>query len=338
MKMQRSRLIAMTVIPLLIGALVIMYPAGATTINGAAAGQGSTTTLRQLAAPIDWTLVDQAMGRAGAMQPGNVQRYAFPRSDLQVTVRGTVVKAPFALGTHIEMLPVGDGSVMYMGDIVLTEDEVSPVLSALQQSGVDLAALHNHLLGEAPRVMYLHIGGHGDPVQIATTIHTALGQSKTPMTAAPSTAPAPDTGLDTKQLDQLLGYAGKANGGVYQFSVPRAEKIMDSGMAGTNMPGMDPMGIELPPAIGVATAINFQATGDGKALITGDFVLLGNEIASVSRILQGSGIDVTAVHSHSSTGSPRLFYLHFFANDDPAKLASSLRAALNQTNSAPAAQ
>jgi len=336
--MQRSRIVATAVISLIIVALVIMYPADATAIDRAGVSQGGTTVLQQQAVPIDWTIVDQAMGRAGAMQPGNVQRYAFPRSDLQVTVRGTVVKAPFALGTHIEMLPVGDGNVMYMGDLVLTEDEVSPVLSALQQGGIDLAALHNHLLGESPRVMYLHIGGNGDPVQVATTIHTALGQTKTPITAAPSIAPASDTGLDTKQLDQLLGYAGKANGGVYQFSVPRAEKIVDSGMTGANMPGMDPMGIELPPAIGVATAINFQATGDGKALITGDFVLLGGEIASVSRILQGSGIDVTAVHSHSYTESPRLFYLHFFANDDPAKLAASLRAALNQTNSAPAAQ
>ena len=336
--MQRSRIVATAVISLIIVALVIMYPADATAIDRAAVSQGGTTALQQQAVPIDWTIVDQAMGRAGAMQPGNVQRYAFPRSDLQVTVRGTVVKAPFALGTHIEMLPVGDGNVMYMGDLVLTEDEVSPVLSALQQGGIDLAALHNHLLGESPRVMYLHIGGHGDPVQVATTIHTALGQTKTPITAAPSIAPASDTGLDTKQLDQLLGYAGKANGGVYQFSVPRAEKIVDSGMTGANMPGMDPMGIELPPAIGVATAINFQATGDGKALITGDFVLLGGEIASVSRILQGSGINVTAVHSHSYTESPRLFYLHFFANDDPATLAASLRAALNQTNSAPAAQ
>ncbi len=336
--MQRSRIVATAVISLIIVALVIMYPADATAIDRAAVSQGGTTALQQQAVPIDWTIVDQAMGRAGAMQPGNVQRYAFPRSDLQVTVRGTVVKAPFALGTHIEMLPVGDGNVMYMGDLVLTEDEVSPVLSALQQGGIDLAALHNHLLGESPRVMYLHIGGHGDPVQVATTIHTALGQTKTPITVAPSIAPAPDTGLDTKQLDQLLGYAGKANGGVYQFSVPRAEKIVDSGMTGANMPGMDPMDIELPPAIGVATAINFQATGNGKALITGDFVLLGGEIASVSRILQGSGINVTAVHSHSYTESPRLFYLHFFANDDPATLAASLRAALNQTNSAPAAQ
>jgi len=337
MKMQRSRVFAMAVIPLLIVALVTMYPAGATTIDGSAAGQGGTTSLRQLATPVDWTIVDQAMGKAGAMQPGNVQRYTFPRGDLQVTVRGTVVKAPFALGTHIEMLPVGDGSVMYMGDLVLTEDEVGPVLTALQQGGVDLAALHNHLLGEAPRVMYLHIGAHGDPVQVATTIHTAFGQSKTPMTAA-STAPAPDTGLDTKQLDQLLGYAGKANGGVYQFSVPRAEKIVDNGMAGASMPGMDPMGVELPPALGVATVINFQATSDGKAMVTGDFVLLGSEVGSVSRILQGSGIDVTAVHSHGLTETPRLFYLHFFANDDPAKLAASLRAALNQTDSAPAAQ
>ncbi len=309
--------------------------------NVAATGSPSspaTTTDSLLAIAIDWPSVDQAMGRPGAMQPGNVYRYAFPRTDLQVAVHGIAVKPAFALGSHVEMLPVGDNDVMFMGDLVMAEAEVSPVLSALQQGGIDLAALHNHLIGETPRVMYLHIGGHGDPVHLAVTIHAALMQSGTPMTTAPSTGPAPDIGLDTKQLDQLLGYAGKANGGVYQFSVPRAEKIMDTGMGGASMADMDPMGIELPPAIGVATAINFQATSDGKAMVTGDFVLLGSEVGSVSRILQGSGIDVTAVHSHGLTETPRLFYLHFFANDDLAKLAASLRAALNQTNSAPAAQ
>ncbi len=283
--------------------------------------QSSAVAAQQSSVPLDWKPVDQAMGRPGAMQPGNVYRYTFPRSDLQVTLGGVALKPAFALGGHVEFLPMGANDVMVMGDLVLVSDEVDAVLSKLQQGGVDMMALHNHLLGEAPRVMYLHVGAQGDPVKIADAIHAALALSKTPPAAPANSAPPADVGLDTKQLDQTLGYAGKANGAVYQFSVPRAEKIMDGGM-------------EVPSAMGVATAINFQGTSGGKAAITGDFVLIGSEVGPVSRALRDNGIEVTAVHSHSLTEAPRVFYLHFFANDDANKLAQGLRAALDKTNSA----
>lgn len=277
------------------------------------------TNRNAAAAPIDWSVVDQAMGRAGAMQPGNVYRYAFPRSDLRVTVGGIAVKPAFALGSHVEMLPIGDNDVMFMGDLVLAEDEVSPVLSALQGGGSDLAALHNHLIGETPRVMYLHIMGHGDPVSTAAAIRAALAASKTPL-VTPAAGQAEQVDLDSAALDRALGYQGKANGAIYQYSIPRGEKIMD-------------MGMELPPAMGVATAINFQPTGGGKAAITGDFVLLGGEVRGVSRALRDAGIDVTALHSHGLSDEPRLFYMHFWAVDDAVKLAQGLRAALATTNS-----
>jgi len=268
---------------------------------------------------LDWQRVDAAMGKPGALQPGGVYRFSFPRGDLQVTARGVPLKAGFALGSHVEFLQVGVNAAMFMGDLVLTEDEASPVLAKLQQGGVDLAALHNHLLGETPRVMYLHIGGHGDPVPVAAAIRAALELSKTPLGAATGGGgEQPD--LDTAAVDRTLGYQGKASGAIYQFSVPRAEKITD-------------MGMEIPPAMGVATAINFQPTGGGKAAITGDFVLLGGEVRSVSRALRDAGIDVTALHSHSLSDEPRLFYLHFWAVDDAVKLAQGLRAALATTNS-----
>jgi len=284
-------------------------------------------------APIDWGVVDNAMGKAGAMQPGNVYRYTFPRTDLQVTTQGVALKPAFALGGHVEMMQVGDNDAMFMGDLVLTQDEVSPVLLKLQQGGIDLAALHNHLLGETPRIMYLHVSGHGDPVQTAGALHDALSLSKTPFTAPTATATS-DVSLDTTQLNQILGYSGKANGTVYQFSIPRAEKIVDSEMSAGQMGNMNQSAMEIPPAMGVATAINFQATDTGRAAITGDFVLLGSEVGPVSEALRANGIDVTAVHSHGLTETPRLIYLHFFANDDPAKLATGLRAALDATNSA----
>ena len=210
---------------------------------------------------------------------------------------------------------------MVMGDLVLTEDEVTPVMTKLQEGGVEQTALHNHVLHESPRVMYMHIGAHGDPVKIARAIHDALALSKTPMTA-PAAAPAggtQDLGIDTKQLDQLMGQSGKVNGGVYQFSVPRAEAVTDGGM-------------EVPPSMGLATAINFQPTGGGKAAVTGDFVLIASEVNPVIKALRDNGIEVTALHSHMLTENPRLFFMHFWADDDAQKLARGLRAALDKMN------
>lgn len=262
------------------------------------------------------------MGRVGALQPGGVYRFGFPRTDLQVTARGVPLKAGFALGSHVEFLQVGPDRALFMGDLVLTEDEVNPVLAQLQQGGIDLAALHNHLLGETPRVMYLHIMGHADPVATAAALRAALAASKTPPAApaAGQAEQAEQVDLDTAALDGALGYRGKVNGAIYQYGIPRAETIRD-------------MGVELPPALGVATAINFQPTGGGKAAITDDFVLLGGETGAVSRALRAAGIDVTALHSHGLSDEPRLFYMHFWAVDDAAKLARGLRAALAATNS-----
>jgi hypothetical protein len=265
----------------------------------------------------DWTAVDQALGRKGALQPGDVMRYSFPRSDLQVTAAGVAIKPALALGSWIAFKNVAGGHAMVMGDLVLTEDEVGPVMRALQQGGVEQTALHNHVLHESPRVMYMHIAAHGDGVTIAQTVRSALGQSRTPL-AAPAAAPAASIDLDTAAIARTLGIAGKVNGGVYQVSVPRRETIREERN-------------EVPPSMGVATAINFQPTGGGRAAITGDFVMVASEVNPVIRALQENGIEVTALHSHMLTEAPRLFFMHFWANDDAAKLARGLRAALDRT-------
>lgn len=266
----------------------------------------------------DWKPVEQALGKAGSVQPGDVYKVSLPRSDLQVTVDGVSVKAPLALGSWVAFKKAG-GMTMVMGDLVLTEDEVTPVLTKLQEGGVEQTALHNHVLHESPRVMYMHISAMGNAVKIAKAIHDALALSKTPFAAPAAATQSQDLGIDTKQVDQILGQSGKVNGGVYQFSVPRAEKIMDSDM-------------EVPPAMGVAHAINFQPTGGGKAAITGDFVLIASEVNPVIRALRDNGIQVTAVHSHMLVESPRLFFMHFWAKDDALKLARGIRAALDKTN------
>jgi hypothetical protein len=213
-----------------------------------------------------------------------------------------------------------------MGDLVLTESEVTPVLSKLEAGGVEPTALHNHVLNESPRVMYMHIHAMGDGVKIAQTIHDALGLTKTPFAVPAANAPGADIGIDTKQIDQIMGQSGKVNGGVYQFSIARADEITDSGM----MSGDHKMAI--PPAMGLAQAINFQPTGAGKAAITGDFVLIAGEVNLVIKALRENGIEVTALHSHMLTENPRLFFMHFWANDDALKLARGLRAGLDKVN------
>ena len=271
-----------------------------------------------------WTAVDQALGRSGAMQPGDVMRYSFPRSDLQVTAAGVALKPALALGSWVAFKNVSGGHVMVMGDLVLAEDEVGPVMRALQQGGMEQTALHNHVLHESPRVMYMHIGAHGDAVKIAQAIRGALGQSRTPLGPPSTPAPSAAIDLDTMAIARALGIAGKVNGGVYQVSVPRRETIRD---------GKD----VIPPAMGVATAINFQPTGSGRAAITGDFVMRASEVNDVIRALQQGGIESTALHNHMLTEEPRLFFMHFWANDDAVKLAATLRSALDRTASMPAA-
>jgi Domain of Unknown Function (DUF1259) len=274
----------------------------------------------QAPADANWKPVEDAMGRSGQMQPGDVIRFGMPRKDLHVSLGDVTIKAGLALGSWTAFMRTADGA-MVMGDLVLTEDEVGPVMRKLEERGIDITAIHNHLISESPHVVYMHIEGHGDAVKMAGAIHEALGLTKTP---GPDSAPAPASseplGIDQKAIEEILGRNGKVNGGILQFGVPRAETIKDNGMT-------------VPPALGVATAINFQPTGGGKAAITGDFVLLGKEANPVMKALRDNGIQVAALHSHMLTEEPRLFFMHFWANDDAAKLAKGLREAIDLTNS-----
>jgi Domain of Unknown Function (DUF1259) len=269
------------------------------------------------AADIDWGKVDQALGKPGTNQPGGVHKYGLPRSDLKITVDGVAIKPTLALGSWIAFVPAGNGA-MFMGDLVLTDTEVSPVMKRLTDDGIEITAVHNHLLRTSPAVFYMHVGGHGDPVKLAQTLHAGLALSQTPLAvAAPAPAAAPPTiDLDTVAIDAALGAKGTINGGVYQFNIPRVETITEAGMA-------------IPPSMGTAIAINFQPTGSGKAAITGDFVLLGQEVNPVLKAMRDNGIEVTALHSHMIDDSPHLFFMHFWANDDVTKLTHGLRAALD---------
>jgi hypothetical protein len=269
------------------------------------------------AAEIDWKKVDAALGKTAAVS-GEIHRYGLPRSDLHVTLDGVAIKPALALGGWVAFAPMHD-EAMVMGDLVLLETEITPVMTKLLDGGLDITAVHNHILRASPATFYMHVGGHGDPEKMATVIRSALSASKTPFDPPATTAgPPPAIDLDTARLDQIMGVKGTAVGGVYQFGVPRRDPPVESGMP-VNGP------------LGGANAINFQPTGNGKAAITGDFLVTGNEVNPLIRALRAGDIEVTAIHSHMLDEQPRMFFIHFWANDEAEKLARSVRTALETT-------
>jgi hypothetical protein len=262
-----------------------------------------------------WEKVATALGKSGSEMPGEVYRVAFPRTDLKVTVDGVDIKPGFALGGWVAFKSMGSSS-MVMGDLVLTETEINPVMAKLFEGGMTITAVHNHLLRAQPATFYMHIAGQGDPEKLASAVRAALAESKTPLTAAPA-APQPPIDLDTAKLNDILGARGNPNGGVLGYGIPRADPVTDEGMV-------------VPPAMGTAIAINFQPVGGGRAAITGDFVLVADEVKPVLTALRQNGIEVTALHNHMIDDQPRTFYMHFWAVDDAVKLAGGLRAALDK--------
>jgi len=267
--------------------------------------------------PDPWQPVAQALGRSGEEKDG-VYRLAFPRSDLRVRVGGVTVHTALALTSWAAFQQVGDAA-MVMGDLVLLATEVSPVVSNLAESGIAVTAIHNHLLGEQPRVMYVHYHGHGDAAQLAAALRSALALTGTPLTTPRPRSTRPET-LDLDRLSQILGRPGTAHSGVVSFGIAREETISASGAI-------------LIGRMGVATAINFQQEGSG-AVTAGDFVLLEDEVQPVIRALREHGIEVTALHNHLLDEQPRLFFLHFWGRGQTEKLAEGLRAALDLTGHA----
>ena len=287
--------------------IVLAALAAAALLPGAAASQS-----------IDWKKVDVALGKTATVS-GEVYRYGLPRSDLHVKLDGVQIKPALALGGWVAFAPM-HGEAMVMGDLVLLETEITPVMTKLLNSGLDITAIHNHVLRASPATFYMHIGGHGDPEKMAAAIREALSTgSKTPFEPPATTASAaPALDLDTAKLDEIMHAKGTATGGVYQFGIPRREPATEGGMT-------------VSPAMGGANGINFQPTGKGRAAITGDFLVTDNEVNPLIQALRQGDIEVTAIHSHMLDEQPRMFFIHFWANDDALKLARGVRAALDKT-------
>jgi Domain of Unknown Function (DUF1259) len=266
-----------------------------------------------------WKTVDAVFGAAGKDLPGGVHRFGWPRRDLDVKVGDVPVQPPLALGSWGAFLKTGPDRAMAMGDLVLLEAELTSVVTALEAGGIDVSAIHNHLAGEAPHVVYVHFSGHGEPGALARTLKEALGRTRTPLTPpAASAKPSPADEQAFKTVQETLGRTGTLAGTVLQIGVPRAEKIEEHGL-------------EIPPSMGMATALNFERVGD-RVATTGDFVLLAAEVNPVIRELSAHGIAVTALHSHMLEESPRLFFMHFWGVDTPEKIANGLKAALAKMN------
>jgi len=270
------------------------------------------------AADIDWAAVEAGLGRAGATQAGGEYRFNMPRADLAVTVDRVEIRPALSLGSWVAFMPVGAGEAVLMGDMVLTDEEYNAVIARLHEGGIGQTAVHKHLPEHSPDLWWTHVHGHGDPVELAQTVREAVALTGTPPAPSAPAAPPP-LDLDTAQIRQILGRAGNANGGVYGVSFGRAETIRAAG-------------IDVPPAMGMATVMNFQPTGGGRAVVNGDFSMLASEVDSVVRTLRENGIEVVSIHNHTSDEEPRLIFAHFWGNDDALTLARGLRAALDHTN------
>jgi Domain of Unknown Function (DUF1259) len=261
---------------------------------------------------LNTSAIDQALGRSG-QKTGDVYKLGFPRTDLHITVRDLVIKPGLALGSWAAFTGT-DENAMVMGDLVLLEEELNPVMDKLRSSGFEITAVHNHLIGERPHVLYMHYMGHGPTVQLAISLKAALSVSKTPLEKP---APATDEPAPTwiKTVEDSVGRKGTFKGGVLSYGVARADQIKMNGET-------------IPPSAGVAEAINFQAAGSDQIATTGDFVLTASEVSPVLSELRAHGIAVTALHSHMLTEEPRLFFMHFWAVGDPQAVGAGIKAAL----------
>lgn len=263
---------------------------------------------------LDIATIAREMGKAGETH-GDVYKISLPRTDLRVTVEGVLLKPGLALGSWIAFKAVGQGAVAH-GDLVLGEDEVAPVVRALEEHGLRITALHNHLIQEVPRVMFLHFWGQGEAGKLVQQLKQALSKTKTPIgEAKKGEITAEEPGFDAEQIQATLGHKGTVKNGVLQVSVPRLEAVTESG-------------VELPPSMGTATAINIQGAGAGKVAATGDFVMTRDEVNRVAKALTENGIMVTALHNHLVHSTPDLYFMHFWGNDSTEKVVKGLRAGL----------
>ena len=257
--------------------------------------------------------IAKAIGKEGDLT-GDMYKVSFPRSDLMVKAGDVVIKPALALVNWAAFIKSDSNAITY-GDLVLLDDEINPVISKLEDGGIELSALHNHLLHENPRVMYIHFVGRGDEVEMAKVIREALAVTKTPLGSTPA---GPETKPNlAKEIEEIIGYQGSMGGGVLHINVPRNDIHVAA------------MGAAIPGYMGMNTPLNFQLEGDNAA-INGDFILRPVEVNAVIKVLRANGIEIASVHNHMLDEEPRLIFMHFWAYGDAVDLAKRLKATLRQ--------
>lgn len=261
-----------------------------------------------------WQNIEKVIGKEGVIKD-ETEKFTFPRYDLSVKIKDLTIEPALALTSWVIFIKMQDKYII-MGDLILKETEVDNVTNKLVSNELQITALHNHILNETPKIMYLHFSGQGDAVVLARRIRTVLEVTATPFTPAPLKKISEST--DWSKVESILGYSGKATGKILQFSIARKEVFTEKNMA-------------LPPQAGMAISINFQSAGD-KVAATGDFLLTAEEVNPVVKVLTENNILVTAIHNHMLFESPRLFFLHFWSVDNPERLAEGLHLALEKIN------
>jgi len=264
--------------------------------------------------PPDYQQVLSTLGRQGDFKD-NVLKVNIPRNDVKVTVAGVATPTPFGFGGWVAMTK-GDGGQVLMGDLVLLQDEVNPVMSALLDNGFDVTALHNHFFWDEPRMFYMHVHGHGTAAELARRLRPAIDLIGKASGAAPP-AGAPPGALDTAKLVSIVGSPGEQNGAVYKFTLPRNDlKVVE-------------MGAAINARMGLNTWAAFTGTND-KAAIAGDIAMLESEVTAVLKVLRANGLDVVAIHHHMTNDRPVIIFLHYWGTGPAEKLASGFKAAVNE--------
>ncbi|GAA0358902.1 DUF1259 domain-containing protein [Actinoallomurus spadix] len=318
----------------LVVGMVLVLTAGCSSSGGEARIAARPGSIQRDADPVPslsasddagWSGVAHALGRSGKLSTDKkVYRVSLPRSDLKVTSYGVSIKPGLALGGYAAFTRYPDGMTLMMGDLVVTEPELQKVTDALQRQGIEQTAVHKHLLAHQPEVWWAHVHATGrDAAAIARSLRAALDVTATPPAPAAS-SPAPAPQIDTAAIDRVMGTKGTNDGGIYKFTFERTSPVTEHGRV-------------IPPGMGVTTALNFQSTGGGKAAINGDFAMTADEVQHVIQALRSGGISIVELHNHALHDEPRLFYMHFWANNDAVELAKTLHKAVTQQAVTPAA-
>ena len=278
----------------------------------------SLNSLSQKTQPLDTAIIEKTTGIKGKSNHGEY-KITIPQNDLDVEVDGFKIIPPMGLGTWIAFTPSKDGA-MIMGDIILTENDLKPVQQEVIRQGLTISAIHNHFVRNHPNVMYMHIGGNGRLEEMARKAKAVLDKVAESRGHNPSANSVPDVPytIDSKKLDDILGYKGEMSKGVYKYTIGRPDvALKEHGAAVTSF-------------LGFNTWAAFQGSPD-HAAVAGDFTMLENEVAPVIKALVENGIEVVAVHNHMVHEQPRIFFLHYWGVGDAEKLARGLKAALDQT-------